>query len=1164
MSAPGGIRRNFSNFKGLNQSVDDLTRPVEFADEATNVEITRKGSIAKRPGAKSQTFVTTNSFHGLYSHVFSNTAAISGTRYSYATTATTNSSYTPPTGSTINWVNPSNVTTLANYATLTVPTTGTLYSNYIVINNFSFDIPDENEITGISIRLFANTTTGTCSIRPIFAVTLDGGITLESDVVQSDYVLDTTTRQFHYHEPQSTYGVQTLTPAVVNSSGFGIAFRLRTIVTSTPLDIQLIWVQVSVHYRQAKGTQQETKLYSCGKLLEEHSKGTIKIVYSPSGGGTPPPAKLFILPNTATNQYKVDLQVNDVSISGFPKYYNQDTLPALIEDLHNDINATSDFYMETTPAGNLGATATNQNYVYAPGHTFTNGQTLTIWSQRYRTNTSRHILGVDGDYIYLDGNVTSASGTAIGVFNQLVAAIPEQDGLLLPANDTTAGIIEVPWQVPTNNVVTSNVYKILQGDTVQNPQVVYEEEPFISAQVTHGVDDINTSFVSKNGNLYFGVPFYLNTGNAVRDSGELVIENSGLWKYDGRDTYLAGMPSIDTPDTMAVTSLYGNDGMTPNSTYKFRYQYCYRDYRGNFIEGPLSDEIAVQTNATDLNAFFTWDNPRAHRAPFAWRGILANNDSAAYSVTPTTQIWGNEGVPYAGGDLIGNVLPGTEVVLYDFSETQWKGKFVTRTITESISDSLGTTFFLDEPVSRLSSHASMLSFRHHCCVSQIRIRVWRTVADGSLFYFCTDLPAINIPGISAANRYSFYDGTPDSDLGEPLIEPDRRPSLFPAISTLSIHQGLIVASGNPEDPETIYFEDQIVSESSPAASSSFRVVGSKSSGPITAHASDNDDMLAVFKNDHYFNVVGDLDSLSFQVLEVSKGDYGCPAHAAIVKVDNTLIFPSNTGFKAIAGGQLITDFNDVFVDDFLGNEYVQVLGEAIAEADRDKFVLRRAVATYIPETQQYVCFIPCESGIPGFDGSRESNENSRIFVFHRKHQAWTKWQMSPDLNMAGGITMYLGKLYWAARRYNESTYAMMWGKLYRQRCAGNARDFLDETQPIEMRLRMTWDSLDNPADYFNPVFLKLYQFNEEDFLTPFDLTIKEYRNYNESTVYTQASRAFNTAADKEKRLKFKSGRASAVSVEFYNNTAEQKPVLTGYEYEVRNPYLPRIKAGRNR
>ena len=110
---------------------------------------------------------------------------------------------------------------------------------------------------------------------------------------------------------------------------------------------------------------------------------------------------------------------------------------------------------------------------------------------------------------------------------------------------------------------------------------------------------------------------------------------------------------------------------------------------------------------------------------------------------------------------------------------------------------------------------------------------------------------------------------------------------------------------------------------------------------------------------------------------------------------------------------------------------------------------------------------------------------------------------------------------------------------------------------------MTWDSLDAPSDYFNAIFLKLFQFAPEQYVGAFDLSVKEYRNYDESTIYTNASRTFSASTDKQKRIKFKTGRASAISLSFTNDVALEKPVLTGYEYEVRSPYLPRIKAGRN-
>jgi len=1154
MSAPGGIRRNFSNFKGLNQGADDLTRPVEFADEATNVEVTRKGAIIKRRGGKPESGLESNIGDGLYTHHFAKANDIQFTGYKFGGSAAFVPYVNPSTGvGGENWTGTASSVLADDANIITIKTANAVFvSDYVVLTDFNFDIPENVEITGFSFETKMSNdivTPGLQSSR--IEITTDGGTTFSrANTVQpySENTLPSTTPAIaRFHTPQHKYGASELTSSVVNSSNFGFGIRMSWASNRDTAIKNYFYIKCGVHYRTRTLTEREETLFTIGDNLYQKKRGTFVITYS--GANT---ATLDVLPNPTANTIDVDIKENGSSIAGFPKSYSAtDT----IGTLYTDINGLSDYSVVATPIARINGNQSDTQTITVDSSplTYKANDRIGFYHSGFNYVVWRWVFYTTATTIVVDSRVSVSDNAWLGLGAEPVSNLPQIEALSLPTG--TDVTIEVPYWEGVSNVASTECYALQQDNLPPNPGV-WTERPFKSDVEQDVAESRNVSFVSSRDVMYFAMPFYLNDG--IPDSEYLdgqpapILQNSGLWKYDGLDCYLAGLPKMTKPSSIDVTNDSLGSGLTTNSTYKYRLQYVYVDYRGNEISGPLTDEIAINTS-TYTNVEFVWsaaENPdgsvvylgnllRNMAAPFPVREASMNHVLAP-SFTQQTTI---DVFEYHG------IIPGLKVVVWDNSVK----RFVERTVLSCTEN----TVTIDEPI---SWDIADTQFQYSTyIITPFRMRMWRTVADGSLFYFCQDVAGIRAFGGVTAGYVRFGDGVPDAALGAPLIEVDRQPSLFPKLKYLTNHQGLIVGSGNPDDPEAVYFEDIVSIESSPAASSNFRVSGSTSSGAVTALASDNDDMLAVFKEDSYFNVVGDLDSLSFQVLEVSKNEFGCPSHAALVKMDNVLVFPSNNGFKAVSGGQLITDFRDRLIDDLTDNFYVQVNNQVIPFEDEDKFVIKRATAIYDPSTRQYICYIPCESGTPGFLQNRTVNDNSRVFVYNRGRDSIVKWRLPVSMNMAGGMAIHKDNLYWCARTYDGTRR----GQVFHRRQTGTTYDYLDNLDAISMTLRMTWDSMEAPSDYFNAIFLKLFQFAPEQYVGAFDLSVKEYRSYDESTIYTNANRTFSTSTERQKRIKLKSGRASAISVSFTNDTAMEKPVLTGYEYEVRNPYLSRIKAGRN-
>ena len=1152
MAAPGGIRRNFSQFKGINQGADDLTRTYEFADEATNVEVTRKGAIIKRRGGKPESRDMSDIGDGIYTHHFSKPNDIEFTGYSFGGTAAFVPYVNPDTAvGGNNWSGTASDVLADNGSLISVQApTGVYVSDYVVVSNLGFDIPSDAEITGFSFEAELSTNNATpqaVSVR--LSLTKDAGTTvIGNNFVQpypESYYPSTTPIIYRVHTPTTLYGASNLKPEDVNDSNFGFAYRISWSSISDADTKYVDYFKMGVHYRRRDINQREETLFAIGNQLYKKKNGTFVITYSGANTST-----LDILPDASSDTIKVDIKENGSSIAGFPKAYAP-TTP--IGTMYEDINGLSGYSVVATPIARVNGNQSDAASVTvdASPMTFADKDRVGFYDSALGYEVWRWIHYTTATTLVIDTRTSVSDDAWLGIGYEQVQSLPQTESLSLPTS--TAVTINVPFWEGVSNVASTEGYA-RQQDNLPTTAGAWNDRPFESVLEQDTANSSNVSFVTARDNLYFGMPFYLNEG--VPDAQYRVgqpapnLQNTGLWKYDGLDCYLAGLPAMTNPEFVGGISTDCGSGLANNSTYKYRFQYAFIDYRGNEVLGPLTDEVTA-TTATLSNMQFLWRDGQ-------------NSDGTETIVGNTLKIF-NAPFPCREADVDGTVGVQTDVatiVVYAYHNiiaglkvAVWHHglkRFVERTVIATTETSV--TF--DEPITWDTAINPLYT---HYTISPLRIRVWRTVANGSLFYKAFDAPGVRAGGGATSGYHRLGDGVPDSELGEPLIEPDRRPSLFPKLKYLANHQGLIVGSGNPDDPEAVYFEDIISSESSPAATSSFRISGSTSSGAVTAIGSDNDDMLAVFKEDNYFNIVGDLDSLSFQVLEVSKNEFGCPSHAALVKVDNVLIFPTNNGFKGISGGRLVTDFRDRLIDDLSENFYVQINGQAIETADESKFVVKRATAIYDPSTKQYICYIPCESGTPGFEQNRAVNSNSRVFVYNKNQDSIVKWTLPVSMNMAGGMAIHKENLYWCARTYDGGRK----GQVFHRRQTGTTYDYLDNLDAISMNLRMTWDSMDAPSDYFNAIFLKLYQFAPEQYVGAFDLSVKEYRNYNESTIYTNASRTFSAANDRQKRIKFKTGRASAISLSFTNDVAMEKPVLTGYEYEVRNPYMPRIKAGRN-
>lgn len=130
-------------------------------------------------------------------------------------------------GGTIAWANPSNAAIDdGNYATQ-IPNSNTTGSRYLVFENFGFSIPSTATIDGIIISIKRRKTSSSGQINDT-VVQLKQGSTLIGNNVALAANWPTTVAVQTYGASNDVLGTS-LTPANINSSGFGVTLRIYNV-----------------------------------------------------------------------------------------------------------------------------------------------------------------------------------------------------------------------------------------------------------------------------------------------------------------------------------------------------------------------------------------------------------------------------------------------------------------------------------------------------------------------------------------------------------------------------------------------------------------------------------------------------------------------------------------------------------------------------------------------------------------------------------------------------------------------------------------------------------------------------------------------------------------------------------------------------------------------
>lgn len=613
-----------------------------------------------------------------------------------------------------------------------------------------------------------------------------------------------------------------------------------------------------------------------------------------------------------------------------------------------------------------------------------------------------------------------------------------------------------------------------------------------------------------------------------------------LAKWDGMNFYDAGLPK---PAVNAIANTAGA-GLSAG-TYKYRIRFHFRDFQQNDIYGDYVETSVVVAGGGSSQVTITIDPSAIVNAGFNTKFARVNGAQAG-----VTTITVDAGHTFEIGDPI---------YFSDSATLTYLERYVTATTA--------TTITITGAVVTVGDNTPM------SC--NLRFQLGRTTANGVDVYELSYSPTLIEPTYEPTN-FTFVDGTSDAILtsnalmdfptsGIPIEE-------APFSTTLCEHQGKIFAvsgvspfTGVSPSLDVYYeFDPDFIEAFSSLATVR---IPSTTKSAITCLHSSSENMLAVFKETSYFNIVGEigLDG-NYQVITISDGDIGCPSPHSIQKINalNGSLFLSNRGFALLTNGIIDETIGERTRLAFQDIEYFRGSGdpaELISIApNQDKIIPYKAMSVNHNIDGKYICYVPAYNGFWGDLVSEWTT--SRCFVFDYRYNKWGEYNKYFRGN--GGYAMYGDKLHslgvFTAYDYPASVAV---AGLYREtkREVNNYNgtayvaqfqyDYADGTFPIENIYKTTGLHLGTPSKLKQFLGCKIYQLATA--ITAFSLRLKTYRNFG-TTIHSDVTFDFaTTTQEKDKDLRVTSSRVLAF--EFSNVTIHQCPMMSGYEIDVEEDYV---------
>ncbi len=593
-----------------------------------------------------------------------------------------------------------------------------------------------------------------------------------------------------------------------------------------------------------------------------------------------------------------------------------------------------------------------------------------------------------------------------------------------------------------------------------------------------------------------------------------------LQKYDGQNVYRVGIPEATT----TLNPVNAGSGAVEAGDHSYIYFYKQVDNRGNIVEGV---ESLPETITLSGNAKVGLTIPSIS----ATSGFNTGAAQVSGAQIAVTHIVVHAGHTFHIGDTA-----------YYFDGIS--GGYVARTISGTTSTSITVS-----GESTTVADGAIIS-------NNLRVVIARTVVGGADYYIIEELP--NNP-FSTTSLY--LDNTADADLGAQYFFPLKDHNLLTDKPKYVItHQGLIVVGGMAEEPNTVKWSTSDSPESFPTATNSDDLPSSV--GGVSGIFVNGDNLFAG-KPTSIYVFTGTLDDSSFRVDKVNEGAIGIACHNATQDVGNGSIFLSNRGWWLMQGGGSLIE---------VGQPMNKIFYDPPTTASQT-LVLKRSVAVFDPSTEEYLCFIPTESGI---GTGRYVNTNALVYSFDVYNKSWGDYD---GVNMGGGACISNQELFWQTKTLNASVAVV--GNLYKKNNTGTQYDFIDHTSAITSKFGTPWEdgrsegqnsissTIGEPSMLKFSPRLRIYNLSTAVIVAPYTILVTTELNYVKGNTDTKLLYAFNAGNSLggwgyfpwgsiwgsprsvlPMPKKLKNTKFNALRFVFTHNAPNARMVITGWDFEM--------------
>ena len=626
-----------------------------------------------------------------------------------------------------------------------------------------------------------------------------------------------------------------------------------------------------------------------------------------------------------------------------------------------------------------------------------------------------------------------------------------------------------------------------------------------------------------------------------------------LMKYDGLRAYRAGTPQIEISglsQNAAATTFVAGD------VYIYKARIRRGDGRGNEYFSTESDDTlptATTTIAVNGNSVtVAFDTASLGSGTF---GMVSENVVIPHVLVNTIDF-----APAAPDFKVGD-----KVYFYDAVT----GGNVLREVTNL--PAAGQITIDGAPVTMGPAIVS----------NNFVLEVYRTKANGIDFFLVAE------QAVAAGGSQSITDTIADTALGADWVQPARRFDLPPKCSVMTLHQGKLALSGNPDEPEAVYWnDDEGGVEAFPPELSD--VLPSTKQGPVTALVTEGRNSLAAFKETSYFVFLGDLETLNYVIETISDGGLGIVSQHTIQQIEDYYVGLSRTGPIAIKNNVIDEEFGIALSPLFRDVNPELENGVSISAVNATKFNLRRATSGLDVVNRRYVLFMPREQGVannitgesanrvrlPGGAHADGSSGYQDIYVFDYgfKRNKWHYWYTPDYINMGGGMCIFKDKLLFAS--FTEETHGgNYWhqGQLMSVLSSGTRYDYIDNLTEIAHTIQPQWEDGGEPSLFKKLLRVKLFMLETDAFLGAFDVILSFYRDYHTTRIFSPTKTFKATLGNgtdngtdflpQEQELTWKApvGKGRAFGIAFTNYNRCERSIYTGYALELSQSFRSSMK-----